>query len=398
MWSVHGASYHRSRLSGPNEWRHHRARGHRPRAERCPLRHQPPPLLHQDRLNHHALDQRLSMGTPLVKPRRICGLPAFLSVIALIPLLLLGRAHAQKMVVGVNVVGVDLASDQQQDALIAQLQRDGVKTIRTGLGGHGERYTSFVIKAYQLGIGSVVMVSPFAGNSGQHALPADAAAGRPWGLPALSDADPDGFSKWFVPTLARLEAAGVHVTAFELGNELNTPRFNADFRPELISGRVLGLPDLDNPRDREGNAVATGYRDYLRIMASLKGFRDHSKFNQKTPILSSMSADWGAPHNRKRGDRAPDAVSIPDSIAFLRQNGLDELVDGYAVHTYPSADPSLSVAARAELLEQRGVLSACRRGAKPCWVTEWGFQNAAQACPLHDEARAQEIRAERGVF
>jgi hypothetical protein len=46
---------------------------------------------------------------------------------------------------------------RKQDALIAQLQLEGVKTIRTSLGGHGERYTSFVIKAYQHGIGSVVM-------------------------------------------------------------------------------------------------------------------------------------------------------------------------------------------------------------------------------------------------
>jgi hypothetical protein len=76
-------------------------------------------------------------------------------------------AGADQIIVGVNVVGVDLASDQQQDALIADLQRYGVKTIRTALGGHGERYTGFVIKAYQRGIGSVVMVDPDAGNTGK---------------------------------------------------------------------------------------------------------------------------------------------------------------------------------------------------------------------------------------
>jgi hypothetical protein len=49
-------------------------------------------------------------------------------------------------------------------------------------------------------VGSVVVVSPFAGNTAK---------------------------QWFASTLARLEAAGVHIAAFELGNELNTPRFNA---------------------------------------------------------------------------------------------------------------------------------------------------------------------------
>jgi hypothetical protein len=49
-------------------------------------------------------------------------------------------------------------------------------------------------------VASVVVVSPFAGNTAK---------------------------QWFAATLARLEAAGVHIAAFELGNELNTPRFNA---------------------------------------------------------------------------------------------------------------------------------------------------------------------------
>jgi hypothetical protein len=60
-------------------------------------------------------------------------------------------------------------------------------------------------------VGSVVVVSPFAGNTAKHALPADASAGRPWGLLALSDAYPEGFTQWFAATLASLEAAGAHL-------------------------------------------------------------------------------------------------------------------------------------------------------------------------------------------
>jgi hypothetical protein len=308
------------------------------------------------------------------------------------------HAANERAVVGVNVVGVDLASDQQQDALIAELQRYGVKTIRTALGGHGERYTGFAIKAFQHGIGSVVMVSPFAGNTGKHALPVDKEAGRPWGLPALSDADPEGFTKWFAPTLAKLEAAGVRITAFEAGNELNTPRFNADFRPEDTSSRILGLSDLNNPRDREAATVASGYRAYIKILEALKDSRDHAKVNQKTPILSGMSADWNLAGPRKKGGGVPDAVSIPDSIQFLRQNGADKFLDGYAVHTYPTGDPKVSVATRVGFLEQRGILSQCKQGAKPCWMTEWGFNNTSQSCPLDDSTRAKAIQEERAAF
>ena len=57
-------------------------------------------------------------------------------VIACILLGTLGArpALAENEVVGVNVVGPDQLSEQQQDALLKQLTDNGVKVIRTGLG------------------------------------------------------------------------------------------------------------------------------------------------------------------------------------------------------------------------------------------------------------------------
>jgi hypothetical protein len=304
--------------------------------------------------------------------------------------LAVGRAVAQSVIVGANVVGADQASGQTKDDLLAQLQKYGVKTIRAGLGGHGDRYTSFVIEAFQRGIGSVVIVNPSAGGtSTAHQLAADKSAGRSSPVPALSDADPDGFGKWFASQLATLDAAGVHVTAFELGNELNTPRFNADFGSEPKNGRTLRLSDLENSTDPKGRSVAGGYRTYLKVMAAMKNVLDHSKLNRTTPILSGMSALMAA---------GRESVPISDSIEFLRQNGLDNLADGYAVHVYPSGDSRLSVSARAEQLEQYGILSECKDGAKPCWVTEWGVPNKDDSCPLDDASRAQAIQAEREAF
>jgi hypothetical protein len=300
------------------------------------------------------------------------------------------RAEAQTAIVGVNVVGVDLASKQTKDDLLAQLQRYGVNTVRTSLGGHGEGYTDFVIEAYQRGIGAVIFVGPTAGSTNNaHALPPDKAAGRPWGIAALSDADAEGFKKWFGDELTKLEAAGVHATAFELGNELNTPRFNADFGPDKIPGRVLGLKDLENLNDDEARAVADGYRQYVKIMEALKDVRDHSKLNRATPILSGMSALMA---------KGREAASIPDSMQFLRQNGLDKLADGYAVHVYPDGNPRLTAAVRALQLEQYGIMSECRKDTKPCWLTEWGFPNGSTACPLDDAGRAQAVQAERAAF
>ena len=56
-------------------------------------------------------------------------------------------AQAHEVVVGVNVVGVDKLSQQQQDALIDQLEKAGVKTVRLGF---GDKFTYFITCAFKL--------------------------------------------------------------------------------------------------------------------------------------------------------------------------------------------------------------------------------------------------------
>jgi hypothetical protein len=322
--------------------------------------------------------------------RKVC-----LSVImcASFGLLTVPAASADKVIVGVNVMGVDQIGDAQQDALARQLEANGVKTIRTALSGHGDRYTSFVIKAHQHGIGSVVLVSPFANNTGKHALPPDASAGHPWGLPALQDADVEGFRKWLVPELAKLDAAGVRIVAFEVGNEINSPPFNADFAAPG-PGRPLELADLNNPGDLRGRAVAAGYRAYLKILATLKDLRDHSEPDKTTPIILGVSAWWGAPDQPKYAGMT--GASMNGSIEFLRQNGLDKLVDGYAVHLYSSSDPHRSHAQRVAFLGSG--FAECRRDTKPCWVTEWAYNNANRSCPIDDSLRLRLVQDERAAY
>jgi hypothetical protein len=49
-------------------------------------------------------------------------------------------AQAGNVTVGVNVVGIENMNEQQQDALIAQLQKDGVKVVRTGISDGFHRF------------------------------------------------------------------------------------------------------------------------------------------------------------------------------------------------------------------------------------------------------------------
>jgi hypothetical protein len=303
-------------------------------------------------------------------------------------------ALAENIVVGVNVVGPEQLTAEQQAALIAELRSAGVKVIRTGL--VNDKNVEFIIRAYQAGIGTVGLVLPEQIMAEKQKSPADRSIGRNWGVPALSDVDTVAAKAAFAPHLTALEAAGVRLAGIEVGNEFNTSAYNGDFKLPG-TGRVLGLSDLNNPKDPEGAAIATGYRNYLLAVAGIKDLRDHSRLNKATPIISGGLADIGVAGTVKPGKKT-DYVSVSDTLQYLRQHGLDKLVDGYGVHTYPDADPHQSPSQRASTLEERGVLSACQAGTKPCWVTEWGFSNANKSCPINDTPRGQLIESERTAF
>jgi hypothetical protein len=60
------------------------------------------------------------------------------------------------------------------------------------------------------------------------------------------------------------------------------------------------------------------------------------------------------------------------------------------VHTYPTGDPRVSVAARVTELDRKRLFSQCGPCAKPCWLTAWGISNSSsKACPSDDANRRQ---------
>lgn len=273
-----------------------------------------------------------------------------------------------------NVYDEGSITQPQQDAEVDRLAGYGVKTIRTGFGVNS---VHFITQAYQHGIGAIGIVYPSGGTT----LKPKAH----WFDFPLSQLDPEQFAAWFKPLLDKLEASGVRLTAFEPGNEINTSGYNGDIASPG-TGRVLGLADLNNPKDAEAAVIAKGLRNYLKIMAILKDLRDHSKLNRDTPILLAGLADWGQPGAKVWNGKL--GLSLADTIAFLRQNGLDKLANGYGVHVYPTGDPKASIAARVAELDGKRLFSECGAGAKPCWVTEWGIGNGGKTCPI-DDAQAK---------
>jgi len=61
--------------------------------------------------------------------------------------------------------------------------------------------------------------------------------------------------------------------------------------------------------------VAAGFLAYLKILATLRNLRDHSKLNEMTPIITGMSAWWGAPGEPKYENMT--GSNMEDTIAFL---------------------------------------------------------------------------------
>lgn len=319
-------------------------------------------------------------------------------------LLLLLQGHTPSWaesapLVGVNVVNPMTASVAEQDAIIAQLKAAGVHLARTWTTAD-DKGIDLAKRFNAAGIRIVF------GLGAQYPPNAPRRAYRPdefpsmWGGAPLSAADVELSRAYFKTLIDRLEDNGIVLAALELGNEINWAAFNGEF-PLPGEGKTFTLDDLSH--DPEGQQIAKGYLQYLKVLAALKDVRDHSRLNRTTPILTAGlvdAVDGAKLYNTKK----EDMVGLAATLNFMRAHGLDTLVDGYAVHTYPSAgqpgDPAAG-ARRAQKLTEV-TFAQCRppgsRDGKPCWITEWGFENRDMNCPIDERARTLLVRETHAQF
>ena len=308
----------------------------------------------------------------------------------------LASAQADDAVVGINVINLQKLDADAQNATLSNLKTAGVTVIRTGI-APDDKGIDFAKRAYVQGIRiDLILGVQFRANAPTRPWQPKEFP-RDWSGHPLSYAGPDQFRAYFQPLLDKLDGLGIKLAAFELGNELNSAAFNSEF-PLPGKGKLFGLNDLYN--DLEARQIAAGYLQYIKLLTVLKDIRDHSKVNRKTPVLTAGFAAYEGPEGPIKGART-DSVSTNATLDFLRANGVDELVDAYAVHVYPwsnnPGNPSAAAARRDRL--EKYVLAKCRpsgsRDGKPCWITEWGFKNTSASCPSDDSDQAlltQEMR------
>jgi hypothetical protein len=319
-----------------------------------------------------------------------------LSIVGLVLLWFLPiAASAADLITGVNVTLAERMSVAEQNAMLIDMKAAGVRVIRSNI-EDSEKGIQFALTAQTLGIRIdwIVWIGGyFPGAPTRQYRPdqfPDMWAGHP-----LSYADPENFRTYVSSMLSRLEAAGVTLAAFELGNEINWAAFNPDF-PLPGEGRQFGLDDLHH--DPEARQIAVGYIKYVKLLQVLKQVRDRSKLNRTTPILTAGMANFERPDGPLGPGKREDLVSIDATFDFLRAYGMDNLVDGYAVHVYPWSDqPGDPIADRRRNDRlAKYALAQCRPAGspdgKPCWITEWGFFNNNTKCPIDDTDRAVLVR------
>ncbi len=296
----------------------------------------------------------------------------------------LASAHAGNVVVGTNIINPYALSAEEQNALLLQLKSAGVQVVRASI-TLDEKGLALAEKLNEQGIKVDYLLYRFGGY-------------EPGG-PPLSAADPERFRSTFGPMLARLEEKGITFAAFELGNEFNLAGYNSEFA-KPGRGMVFGLDDLSH--DAAAQQVAKGYLQYLKILAVLKDLRDHSKLNQRTPILTGGLAVYESDDGPLPKGTKTDVVSANATLEFMRANGLDKLVDAYAVHVYPRANGPGEPAAAAVRKDNlaRYVLKKCSAPphGKPCWITEWDFNDTDMKCPTNDSSRATLVKEMMGNF
>jgi hypothetical protein len=315
-------------------------------------------------------------------------------------MLVLALVRAQDVVVGVNVVNPMRASIADQNAALTQLEAAHVHVIRCGI-SNDDKGIDYAKRAKAKGIRILLGVgAEYSPNAPTRPYEPDKFPAM-WGGHPLSYADPELSKAFYQNLFDALDASDIVLAGIELGNEINWAAFNPEF-PLPGEGKILSLSDLSN--DPEGKQIAKGFVQYVKVMAALKEVRDHSRLNRNTPLISAGMVS--APDGEKLyNNKKEDMVSLPASITFLRANGLDALVEGYGIHTYPSGDhPGDPVAAarrteRFESVDLAPCRAAGQSGGKPCWFTEWGFPNNDFSCPPKDSARAllvQEMRVNFG--
>jgi hypothetical protein len=286
---------------------------------------------------------------------------------------------------GVNVTEVAWMTADARRELISQLAQSGVRAVRLGV---REPFAP-VLDAMELAQQNNLQVLLVLTMNVRSYFDEDTRrrhGDRIERSYPLSSLNIERFKQVFGSFWTEMDKRGLRVLAVQVGNEINWG-FNGDLQADAgrtghVYKTIEEVPDAPS--------FVQGMDKYIAVMQAVRALRDVSQVNSGTKILSAGLARIRPSLAASMGGDAVDPAAV---YRLLADRGLGRYADASAMHYYPVV--SSTPAERRRVLDV--VLQECRAGGtqQPCWITEWGFSNAARTCPLDDSSRAALIRETR---
>lgn len=271
---------------------------------------------------------------------------------------------------GVNRPFLGRLPEAEWKGIVDAIAANGIKLLRTGPVDAGT--PALVRYAADRGVDIVLVLGTGSPAFYPPQSPTRPREGVLWAMKPLSALDPNRLSEFWRHHMEAMRAAGAHAFAYEVGNEINTAGFNADY-PIKANPMRIPLPACGS--EPPCGAIKAGLRAYVD---ALRVIRDSNTLDGSLLLAAGMAV--------KRPDADPGPLGsfspASDAIATLSQFGADPLVDGYAVHVYPNPARASDSGANPVAAEIENAIAQCSAGAtaKPCWITEWGLRTRTAGC------------------
>ena len=296
-------------------------------------------------------------------------------------------AQIGNTIVGVNQVGLAGVSKEQQESILTDMARAGVRWLRVPLHKPLPATLSAIRIAQDKEIGILLNISLNLSEFYEPGTPMRSGYKRVENAYPISQISVDRFRDVISTFWLDLERQRLKLLAVELGNEINWT-FNGDLAVyQGQPGRTLNAGNV-----REFAAFKAGLNKYVELASVISNVRARSTVNKGTIILSAGLAQVRSAFVNHIGAEFVDASL---TINILEQRQLFRWVDGYAIHYYPQPG---STGQQIENDVKRTMHNCRPPTEKPCWITEWGVTNSSSSCPIDDRDREGLVRKTRAAF
>lgn len=266
--------------------------------------------------------------------------------------------------------------------IIDQITAHHVTSIRLTLNQPIERAADIVAYAQNHGLRVLVNVGLSVGDYYDPAALPRPGRGIIRPVRRLSDLDIDRYRNVLRQFLAALDQRNAFLAALEVGNEINWADFNGDF-PVGDEGKIFDEQSIDLTAEREH--ILEGFRKYRLSLETSRELLRASSAGKKALLVSAglyAPSPWTLKSNGS-------ALTLPATKAIFERFGIMQAVDAMAVHVYPPREVAAGAIFPKMLAAVKSTTQICgvRGAGKPCFITEWGFQNLEATAERDDRAR-----------